>query len=434
MLNIRGKFRTTVLTATALVASLAIATPAQGENELPSDYFTPDTLRTAWYDLGVQKLTLPIGSPYVTADGTHFALSLDWDFELGKTDINTGAFQALGELPLPAGARVLDFQRFAEWPNTARSTTTMVSYVYFDTKTSCRYSILREAQLDLTGGGKNLLGKLWFKSTCFPNGPDVVSEPSPSGPNTRGDSLINSGGRMALVPPSMRANAKLPEFFFPIGDFFIASDPRMKLAKEAKDQLSTIIRITAPRKNYTWARGLRNTQGLSVVEFEGKKALMATTQGPRGGDLLVNATKGANFGWPSVSYGSAYEGGRLGTKPDDAGTQRGFDIPLFAWDPSIGLSDMIQLKGPAFNRWWISKRNATTPDLMLAGMGGRLLQRVRIDQGAVRYVETIPIASRMRSIAQMPSGVLLFGLDAGNELLVVRPTAKWDEPSSTFVP
>jgi len=421
MLNIRGKFRTTVLTATALVASLAIAAPAQGENELPSDYVIPESLRTAWYDLGTQKLNLPIGSPYVTVNGSDSVLSLDWDFEVGMTNINDGAFTNLGTLALPNGARVLDFQRFSEWPSTAKSTIAMVSYAYFDGQTGCRHSMLREARLDLSGAGNNSLGKIWFKSACFPNGLDSGT-----------DKLNQSGGRMALIPASMRTSPKKPEFFFPIGDFVIARAPGLKLTKAAKNQLSTIIRITSPQKNYTWTRGLRNTQGLSVVNLDGEKALMATTQGPRGGDLLVNATKGSNFGWPNVSYGSNYGGGIIASTPINAGTQRGFDLPMFAWDPSIGLSDMIQLKGRAFDEWWINKRNATTPDLLLAGMGARLLQRVRIDQGAVRYVETIPLGARIRSIAQMPNGTLAFGLDAGTDLLIVRPTAKWNVAGSSF--
>jgi hypothetical protein len=115
------KSRITVLFTTTLGADRAIATPAQGENELASEYFIPDSLRTKWYDLGIKKLDLPIVSPYVTVDSSDSALSLDWDFGLGKTNINTGAFKDLGVLPPPAGARVLDFQRDAEWPSTAVS-------------------------------------------------------------------------------------------------------------------------------------------------------------------------------------------------------------------------------------------------------------------------------------------------------------------------
>jgi hypothetical protein len=65
-------------------------------------------------------------------------------------------------------------------------------------------------------------------------------------------------------------------------------------------------------------------------------------------------------------------------------------------------------------------------------MGARLLQRVRIHQGGVPYLKTIPIGAPARSIAEMPNGVLVFGLDAGTELLVVHPTAKRSEPSSSF--
>ena len=85
------------------------------------------------------------------------------------------------------------------------------------------------------------------------------------------------------------------------------------------------------------AKGLRNPQGL-VVGRDGD--LWETEHGPEGGDELNRIEEGANFGWPYVTLGTEYNqfGWPLSTTQ---GRHQGYDLPVFAWNPSIGVSNLI---------------------------------------------------------------------------------------------
>lgn len=405
--------RAIVVAAAASATWLSGIAPASATGEQPHDYAIPASFTSHFYELGITRVPTPVGAPYVTTVGANTVLSLDWDGEVAES---TGSeSRSLGILPLPAQSRVLDFQQFTEWPTTATSYPVFLSYAYLDEGTQCRHVVLREATIDPTGAGGNFLGKVWFRSPCFPM---VDSEV--------GSVFLNqSGGRMALVPRSQRRNPKQPEFMLGVGDMKVMVSP-IPMSKAAKNILGTIIQITAPGKYEVFARGLRNVQGLVYGTMDGKPAVLATSQGPRGGDEIVHATKGSNFGWPYRNYGTAYRPNDGTSTPGREGSKSWYDRPLFAWLPSIGLSDAIQLKGPAFQPWWVSKEKNATPDLLVSGMGARWLYRVRIDQGAVRYYEGIPILARARSLAQFPDGRVVVGLDAGTEFLVIAPTGEWN--------
>ncbi len=49
----------------------------------------------------------------------------------------------------------------------------------------------------------------------------------------------------------------------------------------------------------------------------------------------------------------------------------------------------------------------------MAGLATRSLYRLRWDDGAVRYVEAIPVAHRIRSLAQADDGTIVAGTDEG---------------------
>src|SRR5215471_5435129 len=59
-----------------------------------------------------------------------------------------------------------------------------------------------------------------------------------------------------------------------------------------------------------WSYGHRNPQGLVVHPETGE--LWEHEHGPLGGDELNLIHRGANYGWPVISYGWHYEGGPIG--------------------------------------------------------------------------------------------------------------------------
>ena len=81
--------------------------------------------------------------------------------------------------------------------------------------------------------------------------------------------------------------------------------------------------------------GHRNPQGLTKIG----EVLFSVEHGPRGGDELNKILKGKNYGWPIVSYGIKYimfDNSERFFKLSHE--KNGFEEPLFALVPSIGIS------------------------------------------------------------------------------------------------
>ncbi len=410
------------LIAATAVLPLVIVGSLNAPAQAVTDYTIPDSITTHFYEVGVTKVPVASGSPYLTIVGSDEVLSLNWNTDVSLTNLAAGTSRSLGNLSIPTGSRVVDFQHFAEWPATSTTIPIFVTYSVLDEATNCHRLFMHEGTIDRTGSGNNTLGRTWFASPCFPKANDYPL------------ALAHAGGRMALIPKVMRTNPNRPEFFLGVGDFHVAKPYNIPMTRAARNTLSTIIRITRPNSYEVWARGLRNPQGLVVGQFDGKREVLGTSHGPRGGDEFYAAQQGLDFGWPRRSYGTGYLPGPTPDSPDLEGSKLRFAEPLFHWTPSIGASTMLQINGPAFRQWWGRVPSRATPDVIISGMGERKLYRVQMAAGAVRGTEVMDIGARVRSLAQLPNGFIVAGLDAGNELLVLRPTTQWSTPAGTFVP
>ena len=114
-----------------------------------------------------------------------------------------------------------------------------------------------------------------------------------------------------------------------------------------------------------WSYGHRNPQGI-LVTADGR--LMENEHGPAGGDEVNEIQKGANYGWPTVTYALDYSGGRVSPFEALEGTEQS----LTHFTPSIAPSGFAQYSGEAFPDW--------KDDLFLSALA---LQHVRhIDMNA----------------------------------------------------
>lgn len=188
-------------TVTGVLVSIGVCQQAQAAGETPSDYVVRDVIPTHFYQIGVRHVVAPFGSPYVTSVRGNQLATLDWDFEVGSIDAATGESRLLGTLPLPRGARVLDFVSMPELKAASGFNTIMLSFAVKEG--TCRKSILRESRIDLSGARAPELGRIWFTSPCYP------ASTADSVPNE----LSQAGGRVVLVPDNWRANVNMPEFF-----------------------------------------------------------------------------------------------------------------------------------------------------------------------------------------------------------------------------
>ena len=186
-----------------------------------------------------------------------------------------------------------------------------------------------------------------------------------------------------------------------------------KYAQDPDSHLGKLVRIEIETgRALTLAWGLRNPQGLTR---DAAGTLWETEHGPRGGDELNLLELGGNYGWPLVTYGMGYEREILVPNAEEAGFHDGFTKPVFAWVPSIGISNLVVNDERWFPLW--------KDDLLISSLRRHTLHRVRRHGAAVQYVERIRIGDRIRDLAQMPDGRIALLADGGKVYFLSRSYA-----------
>ena len=94
-----------------------------------------------------------------------------------------------------------------------------------------------------------------------------------------------------------------------------------------------------------WSLGHRNPQGLTLGA---DGTLWEHEHGPFGGDEINIIRRGANYGWPAITYGREYEGGPVG---EGLTAKEGMEQPVHYFIPSIAPSGMTFYTGDAFPGW-----------------------------------------------------------------------------------
>ena len=188
-----------------------------------------------------------------------------------------------------------------------------------------------------------------------------------------------------------------------------AQDPASHLGKLVRVEIAT-------GRAETLALGLRNPQGLAR---DADGTVWETEHGPRGGDELNLLEPGGNYGWNQVTYGFEYRGKIIVSRIEEVGRHEGFTKPVFAWVPSIGISNLIVNDERLFPLWG--------DDLLISSLKGHSLFRVRRDGTDVHYVEPVKVGYRIRDLAQMPDGRIALLADAGRVHFLSRSYAHCNE-------
>ena len=208
------------------------------------------------------------------------------------------------------------------------------------------------------------------------------------------------------------------------GKLFVTTGERFKFdpAQDLSNQIGKILRInpdgSVPQDNpfagragarpEIWSYGHRNIQSAAIHPETG--ALWEVEHGPRGGDELILAEPGRNYGWPLVSWGRHYDGRDIPdppTRPDLAGS-------VHQWTPVIGPSGMAFYTGEAFPAW--------RGDVLIGGLVSQGLVRVSLDGTRMIGEERISLGARIRDVRQGPDGFVYALTDADNgRILRLRP-------------
>lgn len=153
--------------------------------------------------------------------------------------------------------------------------------------------------------------------------------------------------------------------------------------------------------------GHRNPQGLLVTE---DGAILSTEHGPDGGDELNIITKGDNYGWPVVTFGTQY-GEKTWPLDKSIKDHAGFTKPIYSWLPSIGVSDLVQVKNNNLPFW--------DGDILVSSLFKVTLFRVKLNLHSPILVEPIYIGSRIRDLTNFGNGFALL-IDLEEKLIILE--------------
>jgi aldose sugar dehydrogenase len=208
-----------------------------------------------------------------------------------------------------------------------------------------------------------------------------------------------SGGRLVQLDKDRIA--------LTIGDFqFNGVYSDTAYAQDPNSDLGKILEINvATRQSRIIASGLRNPQGL-VRSRSGD--LWETEHGPQGGDEVNLIRENLNYGWPAQTYGMKYGG-----KPEDwpiiasLKSSGPYELPRFAFVPSIGISQLIEPDPRQFPRWG--------HHLLVGALRANSLYLLRLEGDRVAYSEPIPFyGKRLRDLISLTDGRVAVATDDGD--------------------
>jgi aldose sugar dehydrogenase len=274
-----------------------------------------------------------------------------------------------------------------------------VSHLYWKDVDKCwveRVSMLESERSSLLNGSA---GNQW--KTVYETAPCL---PTKGKERRHGIPFLGyfGGGRMALLNPGT--------LLVTIGDFGFdgvastevqAQDPDTSYGKTIEIDLSD-------GRATMFTQGHRNPQGLFV---DRSGTVWSTEHGPQGGDELNQLVAGGNYGWPYATYGTDYSSFFWPLAKDETGEPTYRD-PVFAWTPSIGISNLTRVERSLFSRW--------RGDLLIGSLRAETLFRARLRNGRVVYVEPIVIGSRIRDVIEGTDGRILLWTDS-DTLVSLRP-------------
>ncbi|SFP85894.1 PQQ-dependent sugar dehydrogenase [Hymenobacter arizonensis] len=184
----------------------------------------------------------------------------------------------------------------------------------------------------------------------------------------------------------------------------------MRITRDGQPAPGNPVFTQAGARPELYSIGHRNPQGLAIHPVTGE--VWQSEHGPRGGDELNRIQAGANYGWPTVSYGIEYGG-----QPIGSGIQQGTGLtqPVYYWDPVVSPSGMTFYAGNRVPEW--------QNNLFIGALSGTHIIRLVIDNNQVVGEERLLAseAQRFRDVTQGTDGALYAITDQGRLYRIDRP-------------
>lgn len=151
-------------------------------------------------------------------------------------------------------------------------------------------------------------------------------------------------------------------------------------------------------KKAVFSYGHRNPQGMAVHPKTGE--IWSHEHGPKGGDEINIHKKGANYGWPIITYGVNYSG----TPITDQTKKSGMEQPIYYWTPSIAPSGMAFVTGNRYPNW--------EGDLLVGSLKFEYLELVELNGNKVTgRQKLLTDIGRIRSVKIGPDGYIYVGVE-----------------------
>jgi len=151
-------------------------------------------------------------------------------------------------------------------------------------------------------------------------------------------------------------------------------------------------------KTAIYSYGHRNPQGLLKHPKTGE--IWNHEHGPKGGDEINIVKKGANYGWPVITYGVNYSG----TDITDKTEMEGMEQPIHYWVPSIAPSGMAFITS--------DKYKGMEGDLLVGSLKFQYLEHLIMDGNkVVDRVKLLPEIGRVRDVKEGPDGYIYIAVE-----------------------
>jgi len=162
----------------------------------------------------------------------------------------------------------------------------------------------------------------------------------------------------------------------------------------------------AKAKKAIFTYGNRNPQGMAKHPETGK--IWIHEHGPKGGDEINILKKGANYGWPIISYGVNYSGSEFA----EATAKPGMEQPLHYWTPSIAPCGMDFVTGNVYPDW--------KGHLLVGSLKFNYVELVKLKDNEVIGREKIAEdVGRVRNVKMGPDGFIYIGVEGRGIVKIV---------------
>ena len=162
-------------------------------------------------------------------------------------------------------------------------------------------------------------------------------------------------------------------------------------------------------KKAVFSYGHRNPQGMALHP---NGTIWVHEHGPRGGDEINPIKKGANYGWPVITYGINYSG----TSITDTTHKEGMEQPLYYWTPSIAPSGMDFVTSNKYPDW----KN----DLLVGSLKFQYLELLELENNQViSRKKLLENMGRIRNVRQAPDGFIYVAVE-NKGIVKISPKSK----------